>query len=250
MKKAILIDDEPNSLDILEYEINQVNKNIEVIAKCSDARKAVQLIEEKQPDILFLDIEMPWFSGFEILDQLSKINFQIIFVTAYDQYAIRAFKYYAFDYLLKPISKKSLIETLDRISERPEKFAELELRNILKLLKKGALEDDKIAVPTLEGFEFYSLENIIRCQADSNYTKIFVTGGKTILVSKTLKNIEERISSSHFFRIHQSHLINLKHIVSYSKADGGDVKMSDNYSVPISRLKRNEFLEKMNLDFS
>ncbi len=247
MKKALLIDDESHSLDMLEYEILYLNKDIEIVAKCGDARKAVQLVENHQPDIVFLDIEMPWLSGFEVLDQLKSIDFSLVFVTAYDQYAINAFKYYAFDYLLKPISRKSLKETLDRIESKSKLAIASEMQDILSLIRKGGMEEGKIALPTQEGFEFYNLDTIVRCQADSNYTQVVISDGKTVLVSKTLKHIEDRIGNTNFFRIHQSHLINVNHIISYSKADGGDVKMSDNATIPISRMKRLEFLEKMKL---
>lgn len=250
MKKAILIDDELHSLDVLEYEILQLKKDIEIVAKCNDSRKAVQLIENLQPDIVFLDIEMPWLSGFEILDQLKSHKFNLVFVTAYDQYAIKAFKYHAFDYLLKPISKRPLKATLDRIEINSQNAAEDETQRIISVIKNGGLHVDKISFPTQDGFVFYNLDDIVRCQADSNYTQIILADSKKVMVSKTLKLIEDRIDNSRFFRVHQSHLVNLNHIVSYSKADGGDLKMSDNSVIPIARTKKSEFLQRMNLHYS
>lgn len=248
MKTAIIIDDESNSIDLLEYEINQIDKELKVIGKCNDARNAAKMITENNPDIVFLDIEMPWFSGFEVLDQLDEITFKIIFVTAYDQYAIKAFRYFAFDYLLKPVDRKSLQETLNRINNDVEKVDQADLKSILSFIQKKDNFGEKIALPSQDGYEFFNTDEIIRCQADSNYTQVFMINGKMIMVSKTLKLLEERLSESNFLRIHQSHLINLKHIVSYCKTDGGEVKMGDGMEIPISRQKRKLFLDKMNFE--
>src|SRR5690606_19420932 len=209
---------------------------------------AADLIEEHQPDIVFLDIEMPWLSGFEVLDRLKSYKFNLVFVTAYDQYAIKAFKYHAFDYLLKPISQKPLKATLDRIEASTQKAAEDETQRIISVIKNGGLDINKISLPTQDGFVFYNLDDIVRCQADSNYTQVILSDSKMVMVSKTLKIIEERIGNPKFFRVHQSHLVNLNHVVSYSKADGGDLRMSDSSVIPIARTKKNEFLQRMNLN--
>ena len=242
-QRTILIDDEINSLDILEYELQSINEDIEVIAKCTDARKAVDLIDNMQPDLVFLDIEMPWLSGFEVLDRLNYTDFNLIFVTAYNQYAIKAFKYFAFDYLLKPVSSRELDKTLQRIKNRNVKLQSTELINIIKALKHEGLKSVRVPFPTLKGVEFYSVDEIIHCKADSNYTEIYTTNGKKVVISKTLKSIEYMLDNPSFLRVHQSHLINLDYLTSYIKEEGGYLKMSNNNIVPLSRSKRASFFE-------
>ncbi len=245
-QRTILIDDETSSLDILEYELLTASQDIEVIAKCSDARKAAALIENKQPDLVFLDIEMPWLSGFEVLDGLKYTDFNLVFVTAYNQYAIKAFKYLAFDYLLKPVNRNELIETLKRIKNKSTNQQNEVLKNIISLIKNGGATSGRIPFPTLKGVEFYRIDEIIHCKADSNYTEIHTTNGKKVVISKTLKSVEEMLDSSNFLRVHQSHLINLNYLISYVKEDGGYLKMSNNSVVPLSRSKRNAFFELVN----
>lgn len=245
-QRTILIDDEVNSLDLLEYELQALNSNIEVIAKCSDARKAAQLIENEQPDLVFLDIEMPWFSGFEVLDQLTYLDFNLIFITAYDQYAIEAFKYLAFDYLLKPVERDQLLNTLKRVQHKITKQKSIELKRIMNLVESGDFKLEKIPFPTQKGIEFYHADEIIRCKADSNYVEIHTVDGTKIFISKTLKSIEGMLNNTHFLRVHQSHLINLDYLVSYAKEDGGYLKMSDNSIIPISRSKKSDFFKLIN----
>ncbi len=247
-QRTILIDDEANSLELLEYELKPFT-NIKIIAKCSDARKAVALIENEKPDLVFLDIEMPWLSGFEVLDKLSYLDFNLIFVTAYDEYAIKAFKYLAFDYLLKPIDKNKLDNSLKRIQSKLKKQQATDLKRIVSLVKQGEFRLEKIAFPTQKGIEFYSIDEIIHCKADSNYSEIYIVDGKKILVSKTLKKVEKIINNTRFLRVHQSHLINLDYLISYIKEDGGYLKMSDKSIVPISRSRKVEFLERINNEY-
>lgn len=243
--KAILIDDEVSSTDILEYELQSINSSIDVIEKCNDARKAASLINTLKPDIVFLDIEMPWLSGFEILDQLTFKNFNLIFITAYNQYAIKAFKYLAVDYLLKPVAKEELKKTINRIQLRDTTKQREQLKNMVDLIKNSGLKSGKIPFPTQHGIEFFSANQIIHCEADSNYTKIYTTDNNKILISKTLKSIEEMINHHRFLRVHQSHLINLEYLKSYIKEDGGYIKMSNNTIIPLSRSRKAEFFDKI-----
>ncbi len=244
MLRTILIDDEDNCLDFLEYELEQQDIAVEVVAKCNDSRKAVALIENEKPDLVFLDIEMPWLSGFEVLDKLKFIGFHLVFVTAYNEYAIKAFRYFALDYLLKPVDGKLLKETLDQI-QKQHNIQREDVGEIIDLLKNEGLKAGKIAFPTFKGYEFYNYDEIIRCEADSNYTKVFTNSGKSIVISKTLKSIEEMLDSSTFIRVHQSHLVNINHLVEYNKADGGELRMSDDSVVPLSRQRRQYFLDRI-----
>lgn len=243
MLRAILIDDEENSIETLEYELQYFSSDIQVVGTCSDPRKAKALLEKVQPDVVFLDIEMPWMTGFEWLDTLDKINFHLVFVTAYDQFAIKAFDYFTIDYLLKPVSRKSLERTMEKISLASASTPSLEFNQLIQVLQQQRQAIKKIAFPVKNGYEFYSHEAIIRCEADSNYTKVFLLDEKPILVSKSLKIIDDMLQGANFFRSHQSHLINLAHIKKFDKSDGGSIIMIDNSHIPISRHKKNAFTE-------
>lgn len=243
MKTAILIDDELNSIETLEFEMKRLDLDIQVIGTCTDARKAKSLIESLQPDIVFLDIEMPWINGFELLDSLDKINFHLIFVTAYDQFAIKAFEYFTIDYLLKPVSKNSLERALSKIAQTENTAPNIDLTHIIDMVHQQQQALKKIALPVKNGYEFYNHSDIIRCEADSNYTKVFILNEKPILVSKSLKVVSDMLNEPNFFRPHQSHLINLVHMKKFDKSDGGVIQMVDNASIPISRHNKLAFIE-------
>lgn len=243
MKTALLIDDEFNSLDTLEYELKHFEKDIKVIGTCSDPRMAKALIESLKPQVVFLDIEMPWMSGFELLDSLESIDFQLIFVTAYDQFAIKAFEYFTVDYLLKPVSRSTLERTILKISKSGNTNPNFDFTQLIKTLQKQQKEVQKIALPVKNGYEFYAHSDIIRCEADANYSKIFILNEKPILVSKSLKIISDMLDYPNFFRSHQSHLINLDHMKKYDKSDGGTIWMSDKSAIPISRHRKAVFGE-------
>lgn len=243
MKTALLIDDELNSLDTLEYELRQFDHEIQVIGTCSDPRMAKTLIENLRPQVLFLDIEMPWMSGFELLDTLKEINFHLIFVTAYDQFAIKAFDYFTLDYLLKPVSQMALGRAIAKIKEIEKPSPSVDFTQIIKAFQQQQEESQKIALPVKNGYEFYKHAEIIRCEADANYSKVFVLNEKPILVSKPLKKISSMLDFPNFFRPHQSHLINLDYMKKFDKSDGGSILMSDGKAVPISRHKKLAFLE-------
>lgn len=243
MYRAILIDDEENSIETLEYELQHFNSEIEVVGTCTDPRKAQALLEEVQADIVFLDIEMPWLNGFEWLDTLEKIDFHLVFVTAYDQFAVKAFDYFTIDYLLKPVSRKSLGRTLEKISKVAAVPSAPEFNQLVKVLQQQRQAIKKIALPVKNGYEFYDYDKIIRCEADSNYTKVFLLENKSILVSKSLKVISDMLQDANFFRPHQSHLINLTYLKKFDKSDGGFIVMADDSNIPISRHNKNAFIE-------
>ena len=243
MLRTILIDDEENSIETLEYELQYFNSDIQVIGTCTDPRKAKALLDKMQPDVVFLDIDMPWMNGFEWLDTLEKINFHLVFVTAYDQFAMKAFDYFTIDYLLKPVSRKSLERTMKKISLASTSTPSLEINQLIQVLQQQRQAIKKIAFPVKNGYEFYNHDAIIRCEADSNYTKVFLLDDKPILVSKSLKIIDDMLQGANFFRSHQSHLINLAHIKKFDKSDGGSIIMVDNSNIPISRHKKNAFTE-------
>ena len=240
MKKALLIDDEHYCNKTLEFELNRSDYSIEVVESCSDSRKAKELIESHKPDIVFMDIEMPWLSGFEVLDSLNRIDFHLVFVTAYDQFALKAFDYFALNYLLKPVDKSALNKTLEKIMKVSKE--ERDMSTVLDTFSKTRVNKNLIALPVRSGYEFFKKEDIIRCESDSNYCTIYMEGGRSILVSKPLATIEE-ILDDRFYRVHQSHLINTQKLKKLNKSDGASVELIDGSKVPISRLKKSDFFK-------
>ena len=238
---CIIIDDEPLSADALIWEIQGLQFDVEILGVANGAQEGLDLISKTKPDLVFLDIEMPIMNGFDMLRQLDRIDFSVVFTTAYDQYAINAFEIQAFDYLLKPVAGDSLERVLNHyIAEKASDQWMTKLENLHKILTKNNPGFNKIAWPTSEGLEFVAVEDIIRCESDSNYTHLKLVDEKTLLVSRTLGTVEEMINSESFIRVHKSHLINLGHISKFVKADGGYIIMQDGSQVPVSRRKKEE----------
>ncbi len=240
--KAILIDDELHALQSLEYEIKQSCPFLQIVDKITDPRKAKQSIVKNQVDLVFIDIEMPWMSGFDVLNSMDELDFEIIFVTAYDQYAIKAFKFSAIDYLLKPVDSLELKAAVDKVRKKKNAFDAQHLQVLLQNLKAGDQNMERIVLPTAEGLEFIQVSEIIRCQSESNYTYVHLNGNRTLFLAKTLKEIETMLKDYGFIRIHNSHLIAEKYISKFIATDGGSILMSDGAEVPISRTKKAEFL--------
>lgn len=243
MIRCILIDDESNSLEMMEWLLKTYCPQVKIEAMCQAADEGIKAIEHFKPDVVFLDIEMPHMNGFDMLEQFDKLSFDVVFCTAYDQFAIKAFKYSALNYLLKPVDPDDLQETIRRIEEKKtvpgKEQIELLLQN-LKLTSGATMQ--RIALTTNDGLLFVSTADIMYCEAESNYTSVVLCNRK-VLVSKTLKEIDEALSGNDFYRIHNSFLINLNHIEKYIRGDGGYVVMNDGKAVSISRAKRQEFME-------
>ena len=244
MIRCVLIDDENNSLEMMEWLIKTYCPQVTIEAMCNSSEKGIEAINKFKPDVVFLDIEMPHMNGFDMLEQFDKLFFDVVFCTAYDQFAIRAFKYSALNYLLKPVDPADLQETIRRLEERktsPSKEQmELLLQNIRETIKPTV---QRIALTTGDGMIFVPVDDIVYCEAESNYTSVALKDGKKILVSKVLKDIDETLSGSGFYRIHNSFLINLNHIKKYVRGDGGYVIMNNDVTVSISRSRRQEFME-------
>jgi two-component system LytT family response regulator len=243
MIRAIVIDDEKHCRETLLIKLATYCPQVQVVAECATAVLGLKAIEELKPDVVFLDVEMPHMNGFDLLEQLLIISFEIIFTTGYDQYAIQAFRFSALDYLLKPIDKDELIKAVAKVEgKQTHKLTEQVDILLTKLSgKKGGLQ--KIALPTLEGFELVALEMILHCESDRNYTNILLKGGRKLLVSRTLKEIEELLEGYPFLRVHHSHLVNLNEIVRYIRGEGGYLVMSDETSVPVSKSKRDALMK-------
>lgn len=239
--KAYLVDDEPNALEVLAYEIKKVAPQLEIIHAFKDSEEALKVIQNDPPELLFLDIEMPYLNAFQMLDKLEHIDFKIIFTTAYDHYAIKAFRYYAIDYLLKPIDRGLLKESIERAENTSINLKKNLIQEIHHKINAPNSTFTKIALPTQEGYDFIEIENILRCEADSNYSIVYLTNRKKKVVSKPLKYLQTLLENHGFFRAHQSHLINLKYISQYQKNRGNYITMDDGSSVQVSRANRHDF---------
>ncbi|MBN8697230.1 MAG: response regulator transcription factor [Bacteroidetes bacterium] len=237
--KAIIIDDEERARNTLSSLLREYCKEVEVIGMFSNVPDGVIAINKQQPDVVFLDIEMPEYNGFELLDFFAEINFDIIFVTAYSQYAIRAFEVSATDYLLKPVDIDALQKSIDKIKNKQNHTA---IQKRLELLKETFTNEEikKIALPMADGLLFIEVKDIILLEADGAYTNVFLKNGSKILVSKKLKFFEDILSNRpQFFRPHRSHLININYIKKYIKGDN-QIIMDNQASVSLSRdLKQN-----------
>ncbi len=241
--KAILIDDELNSLQNLRQKLDEFCPEVQVAAMAQKPEEAMLLIKHHKPDVIFLDIEMPKMSGFRMLDELGDCDFEIIFTTAYNHYAIDAIRISAFDYLMKPIAITELQASVERLSSMRISQTREKIDILKTSMNENKSQDDKIAIPTSEGLEFIPIKNILHIESSSNYSKIFFKEGKTIVVTKLLKDFEDMLQPYRFYRIHNSHLINLNYILKYVKAQGGQVIMQDGTTIDVARRKKEEFLK-------
>ena len=242
MLSTILVDDEMRSCEILQKLISKNCTNIEVLGVANDVESAYRLIIEKNPTLVFLDVEMEGESGFQLLRKFQQIPFKIIFVTAHLHYAIKAIKYSAVDYLLKPVDSDDLKEAVNKITLEIDRDNSVQYRDFLKNLEIGAVF--KLAIPVKDGLVYLNPEEIIRMEADRAYT-IFYTTEKEFLASKNIKEYETILGEEMFFRAHNSHLINLNHVKKFIRDDGFYALMSDGSKVEISRRRKEEFLEVM-----
>ena len=251
MKKlrTILIDDENHCNETLKYELDRHCPQVEVVDVCSSAMEGLTSIDQHQPDLVFLDIEMPKLNGIEMLSKISPVNFSVIFVTAYDQYAIKAFRLSAVDYLLKPVMSDVLIEAVEKAVNRNMSTSFQEhINTLLQNMQKPILtETARIALPTREGLDFVHVRDIIRCQSESNYTTIYFSNRKSLLLAKTLKELEHLLEEFGFFRCHQSHIIQLSFVEKFVRRDGGYLVMVDGIKIPVSKRKREACLERLRI---
>lgn len=243
MITAIIIEDEAKSRLSLRQKLLDYCKQLTVVAEAVNAQEGIRLIEQHQPQVIFLDIEMPLMNGFDMLQQIPNKNFHIIFTTAYNQYAIKAIRYAAFDYLLKPVDIEELKSAVEKISSQisvTEQEKKIETLHQNLVLNKGL---NKIAIPASEGLLFFDIKNIVHLEANSNYTNIFFNNRPKLVSSKTLKDFEELLSKDIFFRCHHSHIINMEFIKKYIRGDGGQIELQDGTCVDLARRKKEEFLK-------
>lgn len=244
MIRCILIDDERNALEMMEWLLKTYCPGVEIVEMCNSAEHGIEAINALKPDVVFLDIEMPKMNGFDMLEQFDKLFFDVVFCTAYDQFAIKAFKYSALNYLLKPVDPEDLKDTVERITERRSTPTREQFQLLLQHIAQPAkATPQRIALTTGEGMIFVPTMDIIYCEAESNYTTVVLVGGKKILVSKVLKEIDEALVGPDFCRVHSSFLINVNRIKKYVRGDGGYLIMDDDANISISRNRRQEFME-------
>lgn len=237
--RIAIIDDELHCINSLELHLNKLYPISEIVFKSTNPREAIDSLLEIPIDLLFLDIEMPGINGFELLEQFNELPFNVIFVTAYSQYAIRAFKAQAINYLLKPVDEDELKEAVDSWQEkRRQKENSPDIDRLLQHLKKEGHLVSKIAIPVSEGLEFLDVKDILYCQSKNNYTYIHMVNGDEILISKTLKTVEQTLERFFFLRTHQSYLINPNFMKRYIRSDGGYLIMSDDKRIPVSNSKK------------
>ncbi len=239
MFKIALIDDELHCVKSLLLHINGLFPDFEVVFRSTKPREAIKMLQETAVDLVFLDVEMPGINGFELLDQFDRPPFDVIFTTAYSQYAIQAFKVRAVDYLLKPIDERELLEAVTGWRERRELEKEnTQIGALLDGLKKDGLLGNKVAVPVFDGFEFIDVKAIMYCQSENNYTNIHFESGKTLLISKTLKEFEKVMEKFLFIRTHQSYLINPQYMRKYVRNDGGYIVLVNGKEIPVSASRK------------
>lgn len=245
MIKCIIVDDEPENLLILKKMLVQYCPEVTVAGEAGTATEALLLIRQLQPQLVLLDIEMPGSNAFDLLNQLRPVNFEVIFVTAFAGYAAKAFRYSALDYLLKPVDIDDLRQAVQKaIARSMEKNFNQRLETILSSNLSGNTFS-KIAVPTVDGLVFYPVEDVICCAAKGTYTQMDTIKDKNLLLTSTLKEVEEMLPPGIFCRIHNSYLVNLNHIKRYYKGKGGYVEMSNGKTIEVSFRRREEFLSRL-----
>jgi two-component system, LytTR family, response regulator len=248
MYKAIIVDDENRSVDTLRSIIQQFCSNeVEIVGTANSVQEAYTLIHLVKPDIVFLDVEMPHGSGFDLLEKIPKPNFEVIFTTGFDRYAVTAIKFSALDYLLKPINIEEVKDAISKAKKRIEsKHTQNNLEHLINNLRHPRDKNNKIPISVVNGFQFVPVNTIVFCQADDDYTYIYLTDGQKLTVSKNIKEFEDILANYDFFRIHHSYLMNRDYIKRYIKGEGGTILTEQGNELPVSRRRKQEFLEWLN----
>ncbi len=244
MQKAIIIDDEADSVKLLALQLKMYCPQVQVVAGCTDAADGLQKIKALQPNLVFLDIEMPVMNGFQLLEKLGEISFSLVFVTAYDQFAVKAFRFSALDYLLKPIDGKDLQVAVQKAMHR--NWPVQQQLTMLKDQVQGSQKNHpgKIALPYQNGVSFVEVENIIYCESENNYTRFYTADGQQYLVSKNLGDIQEVLEERNFLRVHRQYLVNLDHIKKYVRGEGNYLVLSNDANISVARSQKEKLIER------
>jgi len=244
MIKAIIIDDEIHCLETLSILLKEYCPGVQLLEQCRSAKQGLEAIEKLKPDLVFLDIEMPLMNGFQLLEQFSEIPFAIIFTTSYDQYAIKAIRFSALDYLLKPVDPNELKNAVEKVEDQRHLPMAEQFQMLLKQINSKSNSFNKIAVPTAEGFELIPADQVLYFEANDNYTHLFQKNKNKIIACRTLKEMEEQIQDFTFFvRVHNSYMVNLNEVTKYVRGEGGYLVMSDDSTVNVSRSRKDSLLK-------
>ena len=238
--RAIIVDDEQDAVQILQMQLQQHCPQVQVIGSYTSSAKALSGIEALLHDLLFLDVEMPVMNGFELLENLQPLQFSIVFVTAYNQFALRAFKFNALDFLVKPVDTQELVQAVARAAKQI-KPTTTQLSHLQKQLRGEAVT--KIAIPGHNGISFIELNEIVYAEASNNYSKIILTDGRQFIVSKTLKDVQEVLEEDHFLRVHRQYIINLNHVQQFNRNEG-ILTMTNSVPIPVARAQKENLIER------
>lgn len=241
MIHAIIIDDEQQCIETLSILLKMHCPEVVIDATCTSGQAGIDAINQYKPDVVFLDIEMPKMNGFDLLSRFDKVFFHVVFTTAYSQFAIKAFKVSALNYLLKPIDPDDMKLTVARLKQLQANTFKEQFDILLQSMQKPAVPAPRMAISTGDGMVFIDINDLIYCQSESNYTHIIMANGDKYFLSRPLKEFEDSLSGSHFFRIHNSYLVNVNQIKKFVRGDGGYVIMNDGTQITIARARREEF---------
>ncbi len=244
MLKAILIEDSPEAEEKLRFLLTKFcADSVELLASANSGKGGIAAIAEHRPQLVFLDIELGDITAFEMLERIDPVDFQVIFTTAHDHYAIKAIRYSAVDYLLKPIGREELLAAVSRAESNPARLLREQVSHLSSSVATKAALPEKIAFTTAEGLVFVKTADIVRCESDRMYTVVSLIGGEKIMVSKPMGQLEDILGGQGFYRVHNSHLVNMNHIRQFVRTDGGYVVMDDGATVSVARNRKEEFLE-------
>ena len=244
MLKTVLIEDNADAAEKLNFLLTKYCADkISLVAQASSGLEGIAAIEEHQPDLLFLDIELGDMTAFEMLERIENVNFQVIFTTAHDHYAIKAIRYSAVDYLQKPIGREELLAAITRAENNPGRILKEQVSHLSNHAQPKSILPDKIALTTAEGLVFKKIKDIVRCESDRMYTIVVMSDNEKILVSKPMGQLEEILEGQDFYRVHNSHLINMNHIRQFVRSDGGYIVMDDGTTVSVARNRKEGFME-------
>jgi Response regulator of the LytR/AlgR family len=242
---AVIIDDEKHCRDVLQMLLERHCPEVTIDALCGDPEEALKVIERSQPQLVFLDVEMPGMNGFELLESCTRRSFSVIFTTAYDQYAIKAIRHSALDFLLKPIDKDELVQSVQKALTQTVNSA-TKVDALLQFLHQHVQPNERLALPTEDGLRMIPVKDITYCESAGGYTKVFMAQqGVPTLICRSLKEVEEALKEKGFFRVHNSYLINLSYMHKYIKGDGGEIIMTDGKNIPVSRNRKQDFLMRI-----
>jgi len=245
MLASVIVDDEPYCCEVLSASLEKYCREVTVVAICHSGMEAIKAINEHKPALVFLDVEMPKMNGFEMLEQLPSINFHLVFTTSYDQYALKAFRFSAIDYLLKPIDQEELQKSVQKVLQHSQAPLPQQLEILMRKIHQPTALINKIALPTMDGLQMILVDLIISCESDDNYTILKLKDKRKIVVSCTLKEIEEILEDHSFIRVHRSYLVNLNEIEKYLKGEGGYLVMTDGSTIDVSRTRKETLLKKL-----